>query len=149
MPNDIHLIIAGEVYGSFDKYQRQIETCGLMERVHVFNQYIADEDVKSYFSASDVCVLPYKSATQSGITAISHHFNLPIIATDVGGLKETIEDMKTGLIVDPSDAQISQAIQKYFNLDLKNDFSANIARDKASNSWGNFADKVMEFAKSL
>ena len=144
------VIVAGEIYGSFDAYETLIKEYQLEERVHLFTNYISDEEVTQYFSASDVCMLPYKSATQSGITAIAHHFNTPIIATDVGGLKENIHHMETGLIVDqPDEAQIADSIQMYFNQGLKEKMSSNIQSEKAENTWENFAEKIIEFAKSI
>jgi glycosyltransferase involved in cell wall biosynthesis len=150
LPEDHHLIVAGEVYGSFEKYTKMIDDSKLNDRVHLFNHYISDDEVTLYFSASDACVLPYKSATQSGITAISHHFNLPVIATDVGGLKETIEHGETGLIVsEPKSQLISDAILSYYANNFQKKFSAKIASEKAENSWSNFADKLVAFSKTL
>ncbi|MFN5633606.1 MAG: glycosyltransferase, partial [Flavobacteriia bacterium] len=103
---DYHLLIAGEVYGSFDEYQKIIDQHNLTNRIHLFNRYIPDDKVGFYFSASDVCVLPYRSATQSGIISISKHFEIPVIATDVGGLKESISHGKTGLMVDRAEPQL-------------------------------------------
>ncbi len=144
------LIVAGEVYGSFDKYQQIIDQYELADRVHLYNDYIPDDEVTNYFSIADVCVLPYKGATQSGITAVSHHFEVPIIATDVGGLKETIHHGKTGLIVDgPEPELIKNAIDQYFVEDMKASFSENIRIEKAERSWPKFAEKVLEFVKTL
>lgn len=150
LPTDYHIIVAGEVYGSFEKYQKLIDNLGLSERVHLFTEYISDSEVSIYFSASDVCMLPYKGATQSGITAISHHFNLPIIATDVGGLKENTRHGETGLIVDhPEPKLISKAVEEYFLGDFKFGFSRNIEAQKSENSWENFAQKIIEFSRTL
>lgn len=145
-----HLIVAGEVYGSFEKYEKQINQFQLKERIHLFNHYISDDKVSAFFSASDVCVLPYKGATQSGITAISHHFELPIIATDVGGLKETTHHGKTGLIVEKPDSKlIAASISTYYEENYNVSFSQNIAEEKLENSWENFAKKLIEFAQTI
>lgn len=150
LPEEYHVIVAGEVYGSFDKYEKVIETTGTKDRVHLFNNYISDDEVATYFSAGDVCALPYKDATQSGITAISHHFEVPIIATDVGGLKENTKHLETGLIVEkPDSSLIAKSIAQYFDENLKEKMSKNIAVEKAENSWENFAKKLMDFAKTL
>lgn len=148
--NDIELIVAGEVYGTFEKYQNIIDKNNLTERVHLFNKYISDNDVPVFFSAADVCVLPYKSATQSGITSISYHFNLPLIATDVGGLKETIIDNETGLIVpEISSNLISSSINKYFNEELSKKFEPYVTAYKEKNSWENFSIELLKFAESI
>jgi glycosyltransferase involved in cell wall biosynthesis len=150
LDDSYHLIVAGEVYGSFDKYQQIIDQNELADRVHLFNDYIPDDEVTNYFSIADVCILPYKGATQSGITAISHHFEVPIIATDVGGLKETVHHEETGLIVDaPEPDLIKNAINDYFARDMKNEFSKNIRLEKAERSWPKFAEKVLDFVKTL
>lgn len=144
------LVIAGEVYGSFDKYQSLIDDNVNKERIFLFNRYISDNEVSLYFSASDVCILPYKSATQSGITAVSHHFEIPIIATDVGGLKETIKHQETGIIVEEADSdKINNAIQTYFSLNCKEKFSSAISKENEHRSWDNFTDKLIEFSKTL
>ena len=150
LEDDVHLIVAGEVYGSFTKYQNIIDSNGLKERVHLFQQYISDDEVTEYFSASDVCMLPYKSATQSGITAISHHFDLPIIATDVGGLKENTKHGETGLIVEkPHPHLIANAIKHYYHEDMKERFVTNIQSYKAKNTWEIFAEKIVDFVETL
>jgi glycosyltransferase involved in cell wall biosynthesis len=144
------LVIAGEVYGSFDKYTEQIKTLGVEKKIHLFNQYISDDEVSTFFSACDVCVLPYKSATQSGITSIANHFLIPLIATDVGGLKETIVHKQTGIIVEKPDASmIANAIKDFFSKDLKNRFTKNIQADNKLNSWENFCLKIEQFYEEL
>ena len=144
------LIIAGEAYGSFNKYEVVVNNSKNKERIHLFNHYISDDEVPLYFSASDVCILPYKSATQSGITAVSNHFTLPVIATDVGGLKETIHHNETGLIVDRADSQkIKEAIVLYFEENLKEKFSQNVAIENEQKSWDNFTNKLVDFSKTI
>ena len=150
LSNDYQLVIAGECYGSFEKYQEQIQQLKLAERCHVFNRYISDHEVSIFFSAADVCILPYKSATQSGITAISHHFCVPLIATNVGGLKETILDGENGLIVaEPKPELFASAIEKYFKNDLQSTFSEKIQIINTEKSWLEFSKKVMQFVGEI
>ena len=150
LSDDYHLIVAGEVYGSFAKYEEIIERLGLINRISLHNNYISDDSVKDYFSAADVCVLPYKTATQSGITSISHHFELPLIATNVGGLAETILHNETGLVVDEvSDQALFLSIQHYFDAKVKEAFSATIKLHNAENNWVNFSEKIIRFSNDL
>lgn len=150
LPDDTHLIVAGEVYGDFEVYQNIIDSNGINDRVHLFTRYITDDEVKLFFSVSDVCILPYKSATQSGITAIANHFELPVIATDVGGLKENIKDGVNGLIVERPDTELLlESITKYFDQNLRDEFAKEIKINNDHNSWENFASRIIEFAKTL
>ncbi len=144
------LVIAGEVYGNFDKYDVLINNNSNKENIHKHVKYISDKEVSVYFGASDVCILPYKNATQSGITGISYHFETPMIATDVGGLSEIIQDKKTGLIVPKPEVElIKNGIQDYFETCPQSTFIENIKELKKELSWTNFASELMEFVKQL
>jgi glycosyltransferase involved in cell wall biosynthesis len=150
LDDSYQLVIAGETYGSFDKYQQQIEKMKNKANVFVFNDYITDSQVPVFFSASDVCVLPYKSATQSGITSIAYHFDVPLIATDVGGLKESISHLITGLIANECSAEeIAFQIRTYFDEQLQEPFEKNIRKLKKDLSWENFAKALLEFSQTI
>ncbi|MFI5204213.1 MAG: glycosyltransferase [Flavobacteriales bacterium] len=144
------LVIAGESYGSFEKYQQQIHTNPNKENIKVFDQYIGDDEVPVFFSASDVTILPYKSATQSGITSIAYHFEVPLIATDTGGLKETIKHGITGLIADKPDVElIKQRIEEFYSGNNAQNFRTAIGNLKEELSWKKFAEELIAFSKSL
>ncbi len=148
--NDYLLVIAGEVYGSFEKYQQQIDRLGITSSVNLHVRYVSDSEVPAFFSAADVCVLPYKSATQSGITSIAYHFDLPLIATDTGGLKEAIINNKTGLIVNTPEVEpITNAIKSYFSDNLKAQFQIEIQLLKERLSWAALSNVIIDFNKSL
>lgn len=150
LDDSYHLIIAGEVYGSFDKYANQIKSLNVGHRITQLVRYINDSEVQELFSASDVCVLPYKSATQSGIVGISYNFNLPIIATDVGGLKEMIEPHNTGLMVqNVAPADIAEQVKMYFDNNMKSTFEQNIINYKSIANWKSLAENIVKFSKSL
>ena len=116
----------------------------------MFERYIDDHEVPLFFSASDVCMLTYKSATQSGISGISQHFELPTIATNVGGLAESIENCVTGYVVENvAPAEIADAVQQYMNSNAKPIFSANIAKQNQANGWESFAKTLMDFIHTI
>jgi glycosyltransferase involved in cell wall biosynthesis len=144
------LVIAGEVYGDFKKYRDIIDKNNLKSRIKLFIRYIPENEIVSFFSAADVCVLPYRTATQSGIAGISYHFNLPVIVTDTGGLSEMVEDNKTGLIIEkPEPGLISAAIKEYFENDSKQKFLPYIKEYKEKHSWDKLADEIISLYKSL
>ena len=145
------LIIAGEPYGPFDKYRLLIDRSPWKDNIHVFPTYIRDSEVKTYFSAADVTVLPYRSATQSGISSISYHFEVPMIVTAVGGLKETIGDRGTGIVTnEASPAAIAGAIDDYFNdSGIRTACVRAIRSEKDRLSWSRFSKDLITFAETL
>lgn len=145
------LIIAGEPYGSFEKYQNQIDASPGRKRIHVFPKFIPNSEVKNYFSAADVTVLPYKSATQSGVSAISYHFDVPMIVTDVGGLKAMIGDSGTGLVSSAATPSfVAKKIEEFFqDPAIKKKCIENIHKVKDELSWDKFCADLLEFAERL
>ena len=151
LSDDYQIIIAGEPYGSFDKYQKIIDSLPNKHNIHTWLKYIKDSEVTDYFSAADLAVLPYRSATQSGISSVSYHFEVPMIVTDVGGLKETIGDRGTGIVASKGDPEtIAAEIIRYFSSpELKDEFIENIRLEKERLSWKRFAAGLLEFAEEL
>ena len=151
LPEDYQLVVAGEPYGSFGKYQAIIDSLPGKDRVHVFPDYIRDSEVKRFFSAADVTVLPYRSATQSGISSISYHFEVPMIVTDVGGLKGTIGDRGTGLVAPAAEPEaVRKEILGYFaDGSVRERCLAAIRREKERLSWDRFCADLTGFAEQL
>ncbi len=148
LSNDYLLLIAGEIYGDFKKYDALIDKLGVRNKINLQVRYIPETEIPLFFSASDVCVLPYRSATQSGIVGIAYHFELPVIVTNVGGLAEMVEENKTGLIFKtPNIEEISSVLKKYFDEDLKDKFIPFIQEYKSQHSWQNLADEIISFTK--
>jgi glycosyltransferase involved in cell wall biosynthesis len=146
LDDSYQLLIAGEAYGSFDTYQKQIDQSSARNRIKIFNRYISDDEVPVFFSAADCLVLPYKSATQSGVIPTAYHFEIPVVVTDVGSLKETVEKAETGIICLPSAGSLASGIEKIF-IHGKDHFIAHIQEEKKTLSWENFAGALVEFPK--
>lgn len=151
LSDDYQLIVAGEPYGSFDRYQEIIDKLEGKDRISLTLKYIKDSEVTDYFSAADLAVLPYRSATQSGISSVSYHFEVPMIVTDVGGLKETIGDRGTGIVASGCTAEdIAAEIRRYFsNPDIAVSCIENIRKEKERLSWEGFASRLMDFVSGL
>ncbi len=129
-------IIAGEYYDDPAEYQARIETHQLAPHLLEATQFIPDEDVALYFSAADVAVLPYQTATQSGIVSIAMEYDLPCIVTSVGGLPEVVHHDRTGLVVPPDDPPaLAQAIIRFFTETDRTAMADHIAADKRRYSW--------------
>jgi glycosyltransferase involved in cell wall biosynthesis len=145
------LIIAGEPYGSFERYRKLIDTGRDPASVYVFPDYIRDSEVKHYFSAADLTVLPYRSATQSGISSVSCHFDVPMVVTDVGGLRETIGGRGTGIVCEnAAPACIATAIERFFDEPLLRErLGEGIRAEKERLSWSRFSEDLTAFAARL
>ena len=119
--------------------------------MHVFPDYIRDSEVKTFFSAADVTVLPYRSATQSGISSISYHFEVPMIVTDVGGLKGTIGDRGTGIVAPAAepDAVRGEILRYFSDPSVRTDCVRAIRLEKERLSWDRFCEGLTGFAEQL
>ena len=151
LPDDYQLIVAGEPYGSFEPYQKIIDSLPGKDRIHLIPAYIPDSEVRKYFSAADVTVLPYRSATQSGISSISYHFEVPMIVTAVGGLTETVGGRGTGLVAEQATPEsVLQEILRYFgHAEVRQECIRNIRREKERLSWSKFCNDLVQFAETL
>jgi D-inositol-3-phosphate glycosyltransferase len=118
------LIIAGRPKDCslyWDELQRRIQSALqsiVIERI----AFIPDKETEIYFKAADVLVLPYKHIFQSGVLFLGYNFGLPVIATDVGCLREEVVEGETGFVCRPQDPQaLSQALSRYFSSALYNE----------------------------
>ena len=143
------LIVAGEFYASREKYISQIERLGLTDDVILHDFFVADADVKNYFSAVDCVVLPYKSATQSGVTQICYNFCTPVIVTRVGGLAEIVPDDRVGYVAEPTVDGICDALERIYEGDNLTRFTQNMAVERTRFSWGAMCDRIEELYSSL
>jgi glycosyltransferase involved in cell wall biosynthesis len=133
------LIVAGEFYTDKKKYTDLIELYQLNEQIKIFTDFIPNEEVKYYFSSSDLVVLPYKEATQSGIVQIAHNFIKPIIATNVGGLGEIVKDDFNGYLVQKDNPkELARAIRRFYDENKEIEFSKNIKEYIEKYSWSKF-----------
>jgi len=136
----VKLLVAGEYYSSSEPYLKLIKDNCLENLIELRTDFIPDDEVNLYFSAADMVVQPYKSATQSGVTQIGYHFNKPMLVTNVGGLSEIIPDGKIGYVVEPDSSAITNALVDFYENDRISEFEVNIVEEKKKFSWSNMAN---------
>jgi D-inositol-3-phosphate glycosyltransferase len=141
-PYNLKLIIAGEFYSDAGSYHKLIEDLGIKDQLLLKTDFIKDEEVVNYFCASDLVVQPYKHATQSGVTQIAYHFEVPMIVTKVGGLPELVPDGEVGFCVEPNAEAIADAIFSFFNQNLKRNFINGIRFEKPKYAWSKMVDAI-------
>jgi glycosyltransferase involved in cell wall biosynthesis len=146
--SEYKLVIAGEFYEDPVKYTNLINSYELDDQVILFNEFIPENKIRYFFSAADVLVQPYRHATQSGVTPLSMHFELPMIVTDAGGLKEMVIDKITGLIVKKNATSIANGILEYF-MKGKEFFIPALIQQKKTYSWSVMKAGIMNFVIRL
>lgn len=139
-----HLLVAGEFYTDKTPYLKFINSPELKDRVTLFDRFVPDNEVKYFFSAADFLVLPYKSATQSGVTQIAYKFTLPTIVTDVGGLKEILPHDKASLVAPPSIDGIAAAISQIAHPEKLEQLRRGMAEEQKRFTWQEMCSKILE-----
>lgn len=138
------LLIAGEFYASREKYIQMIKELDIESDIVLHDFFVADMDVKFYFSAADCVVLPYKTATQSGVTQICYNFCTPIIVTNVGGLAEIVPHDRVGYVCAPTVDGVYDALEKIYEGDTIARFSEAMKEERKRFSWSAMCDKIEE-----
>lgn len=147
--NNIKLIVAGEFYTDHSVYMNLISKLKINDLVELRTDYIPNSDVPNYFNSADIIAQPYKSATQSGVTQISYHFNKPMLVTNVGGLPEIVPHLKAGYVVNPDPEEIKDALIDYFSNNRLNEFTANVIIEKERFSWDKMTGSIMRLTKLI
>ena len=139
----VHLVVAGESWADVRPYQELIERLHLEDRVTMHIRYIPDEMVATYFTAADLVVVPYTSATQSGIVQLAHGFHKPVVVGNVGGIPEAVEQERTGYLVPPRNPEaIAKAVIHFFSSRAGFTMPGHIEARLRGRSWGQLAEAV-------
>jgi len=144
MPS-VKLLVAGEFYDSPKLYEDQIAKLDIKDQLILHTHFIADNEVKYYLCAADVVVQPYRTATQSGVTPLAYHFEIPMVVTNVGGLPEMVPDNKVGLVAEPNATSIAQKITTFFEKGEQH-FLPHLIEEKKKYSWNKMVNAIEEVA---
>lgn len=140
----IRLFIVGEFYIDRDAIMEAAKHDNLTQ-ITVVDEFVSDEDAARYLSMSDVMVLPYKTASQSGILSNALNFNMPVICSDHPGLAEQVKHGVTGLLVEPGNAvSLEEAICKMLDVNLRSEMSESVGKYKEKLSWKRFGGALYE-----
>ncbi len=137
----IKLVIAGEFYDDKNIYNELINKLELKEELILHTHFISDSNVKYYLCAADCVVQPYRQATQSGVTPLAYHFEVPMIVTNVGGLADMVPE-RVGLIAEPNENDIAQKIIDFYELG-ENYFLQHLREEKKKYSWNKMVEAVI------
>jgi len=147
LDNNIKLIIAGEAYESLDRYKSIINKYDINNKVVWVNDFLSNNMIEKLMIISDLLVLPYKTASQSGVLSQAWQYNLPSIVTNVGGLPEYIDEGKSGYIVDPNNIdELDKKITQFFSSNDLYEMPKYIQSNKEKFSWENHIQGILELA---
>lgn len=140
------LVVAGEFYEDPEPYHKLIAEHGLSNMLILKTDFIPNSKVGLYFSAADLVVQPYRSATQSGVSQVAYQFERPMIVTDVGGLAEFVPDGEVGFVCPPEPDAIASSIIRFFSAHKPEDFTPGLRKMKQAFSWTTLVESIESVA---
>lgn len=142
------LLVVGDFGSDKEEYEELIRQNKIEDYVNICEGYIPDREVGKYFAASDLVVLPYESATQSGIVQIAFGFEKPVIVTAVGGLPDVVTHGKTGYVVESrSPGALAEAVIKFYSENKEKEFASNVRQEAYRFSWDRMVEAIEELCK--
>ncbi len=139
----VQLVVAGEFYNNGAQYSELEKQLGLQGKIAWHTNFIPDDQVRVYFSAADLIVQPYKTATQSGVTQIAYHFCKPMLVTNVGGLAEIVPDGKVGYVTEVDPKAIADAMLDFCDRGNVECFLAGIEEEKQKYAWSRMTEAII------
>ena len=117
----------------------------IKDRVIWFDRFISQDEVMKLMLLSDLLVLPYKFASQSGVLSQAWQYNLPTIVSNAGGLPEYIDNAESGYIIESGDYEdLSKKISNFFKSDDNVRMSEYIKNNKSKFYWKNYISGIYE-----
>ncbi|HRJ05933.1 MAG TPA: glycosyltransferase family 4 protein [Candidatus Saccharibacteria bacterium] len=145
---NVYLSVVGEYWGEAQELEDMVAQRKL-DNVELVNRYVSMEEAANYFERADICVLPYISATGSAVLSLAYNFNVPVIASRAGGLKDAVTEGKTGWLVTPSDTkELARIIIDRIGLDKKT-MQNDIETFCKNNDWLGMAAAIADFTATI
>jgi glycosyltransferase involved in cell wall biosynthesis len=142
---DIFLTIAGECWTDPDRYRHLAEQLGVADRVEFQLRYHSDTEAASLFQRADLVILPYRSASGTGIIPVAYHYGKPIVATNVGGIPDAVLDECTGILVPPEDPQsLAVAIRRACGGQIWGNLEEGLRKMRERMSWEGLSRSLID-----
>lgn len=139
---EVYLTVVGEPWIEPETLRTRMLSMGA-PNIELHFEYVDDASAANYFKRADVVVLPYRTATGSGVAALAQNYERPLLATAVGGLKDVVVNGVTGYVVEPNSAdQLANCIRKMNRTSLQS-MHPNIRRANLQFSWDSMARSIL------
>ncbi|QYY35659.1 glycosyltransferase [Ruficoccus sp. ZRK36] len=139
----VKCLVVGEIWKNDPKYAQLIERLNIGDQVKLIDRYIDMEEIEPYFKAADFCLLPYRSATGSGVLQVALGMGTPAIASDLPAFSGSMTDEEEGFLVPPGDAQaLASAIRRMYEADTHLRMAEHLRNQPPDQSWEELADKL-------
>jgi len=145
---EIYLTVAGEPWCDPDKLRADIRASGA-PNIELHLEYVDDNAAANFFARADLVVLPYRSASGSGVAAVAYHYVRPILATRVGGLRDVVEEGRTGFMVDPDSSRLLAETLRTLDRETLGRMHENIRVRKTRATWESLTGNVIDLAHIL
>ena len=146
----VQATVAGEFYVDPVPYRRAADRLGLSGQINWKERYVPNEEVPALFRHTDLVVLPYLEATQSGVVPVAYQFEVPVVASDVGGLAEVVLEGHTGYLAPAGDSRtMAEKILRFYKENKKEEFQKNIREFRQRLSWQQVADSIEDLLRSF
>lgn len=142
---DVRLSVVGEPWGKETVgWDRRIHEQGIEDVVEYVPRYVSEEESAEYFARADAVVLPYRSATGTGVVAAAYHYRKPVIASSVGGLRDVVIDGETGILFEPATAERLRAAIRTFAAEGIPGAAENIGKAISGMTWEHLAGQLLQ-----
>jgi glycosyltransferase involved in cell wall biosynthesis len=140
---DVHLTIAGEIWGDPKNYTDLIDKLGLQDRVTLHNGYVPANKLAALVAQADAVVLPYTSGTASWNVSMAHAYGTPVIATSVGSLGTQVRNEVDGLLCEPNNVEaLAQAIKHFYEPEVAKRLQQAVPEVPTEASWQRYVQAV-------
>lgn len=143
---DAYLVIAGSVWkADFHECEEIISSHDFDGRLKTDIRYIPDEEVKYYYSAADICVLPYTDVYQSGVIQLAYGYKKPVVCSNLLAFTQFVKEGETGFISVAGDSKsLEDAMQRALDSSSLEDIGkAGYELVKKTLNWDELAKRIV------
>jgi glycosyltransferase involved in cell wall biosynthesis len=141
---DVFLTVAGEWWRKDTILQELLDNEFLKNRVEIIDRYVSEQEAAEYFSRADIVVLPYRSATGTGVIPLAYYYGKPVIATKVGGLPDVVDDGISGRLVQPEDPYALAEVIREFLHASPAVMQEGVKRAAESMTWESLSKRILD-----